>query len=152
MKRQPEVSSVFAEIVVKDLVTLKNIMHEMMYGGRSVQTRTLIKEHIQPIMESQVIQTTLKFGLGRKEFGQLKQTIIDKSIVATMIPMSNPDLNESRAEKIFGLFRDRLLALTPAEFQNLLRPAFQEDELSLIILGGVTGFLAGWLHLVLVFF
>lgn len=152
MKRQPEVSEVFAEIVVKDLVTLKNIMHEMMYGSRSAATRNLIKAHIQPLLESQVVKTSLKFGLGRKEFGQLKNVIIDKSIAATMVPMSHPALNQSRADKIFGLFRDRIRALTPHEFQNLLRPAFREDELTLIILGGVTGFLAGWLHLVLVFY
>lgn len=152
MKRQPEVSEVFAEIVVKDLVTLKNIMHEMMYGTRSAATRVLIKQHIQPLLESQVVKTSLKFGLGRKEFGQLKNVIVDKSIAATMVPMSNPELNQSRADKIFGLFRDRIRALTPHEFQNLLRPAFREDELTLIILGGVTGFLAGWLHLILVFY
>lgn len=152
MKRQPEVSEVFAEIVVKDLVTLKNIMHEMMYGTRSAATRGLIKQHIQPLLESQVVKTSLKFGLGRKEFGQLKNVIVDKSIAATMVPMSNPELNQSRADKIFGLFRDRIRALTPHEFQNLLRPAFREDELTLIILGGVTGFLAGWLHLILVFY
>lgn len=152
MKRQPEVSEVFAEIVVKDLVTLKNIMQEMMYGSRASQTREIIKTHLHPILASQVIQTSLKFGLGRKEFGQLKHVIIDKSIAATMVPMSNPDLNQSRADKIFGLFRDRIRALTPYEFQNLLRPAFREDELTLIILGGVTGFVAGWLHLVLVFY
>ena len=152
MKRQEEVSEVFAEIVVKDLVTLKNIMQEMMYGSRASQTRGLIKVHIHQILESQVIQTTLKYGLGRKEFGQLKHTIIDKFIEATMIPMSNPELNQSRADKIFGMFRDRIRALTPAEFQNLLRPAFREDELTLIILGGATGFLAGWLHLIAVFY
>lgn len=151
MKRQEEVSFVFAKIVVKDLVTLKNVMNEMMYGSRSAQTRTLIKSHIQEILQSQVIETTLKYGLGRKEFGQLQHTILDKSIEATMIPMSNPALNQSRADKIFGLFRERILALTPYEFQNLLRPAFREDELTLIILGGVTGFLAGLLHLILVF-
>ncbi len=152
MKRQPEVSSVFAEIVVKELVTLQNIMHEMMYGSRQLATRELIKSHIQQIVESQVVQTSLKFGLGRKEIGQLQNVIIDKSIAATMISMRNPALNQSRAEKIYGLFRDRLLALTPHEFQNLLRPAFREDELTLIILGGVTGFVAGWLHLILVFY
>ncbi|ECE0941604.1 hypothetical protein ZP13_26035, partial [Salmonella enterica subsp. enterica] len=150
--RQPEVSEVFAEIVVKDLVTLKNIMYEMLYGSRSMQTRELIKKHLNPMLESQVIQTSLKFGLGRKEFGQLRHVIIDKSIAATMVPMSNPELNLSRAEKIFGMFRDRIRALTPNEFQNLLRPAFREDELTLIILGGVTGFLAGWIHLILVFY
>lgn len=152
MKRQVEVSDVFAEIVVRELVTLKNIMQEMMYGSRSGQTRNLIKQHIYHILDSQVVNTTLRVGLGRKEFGQLKHTIIDKSIAATMIPMSDPALNRSRADKIFGLFRDRLLALTPVEFQNLLRPAFQEDEITLIILGGVTGFVAGWLHLILVFY
>jgi hypothetical protein len=91
-------------------------------------------------------------SLGRREFGKLKNTIIDKSISATMVPIRDPELNESRASKIFGLFRDRIRALTPHEFQNLLRPAFREDELTLIVLGGLTGFLAGWLHLVLVFF
>lgn len=152
MKRQEEVSEVFAHIVVNDLVTLENIMNEMMYGARAADTRELMKSHLYQILESPVVSTTLRMGLGRREFGQLKNTIINKSIIATMVPLRDPKLNESRASKIFGLFRDRIRALTPDEFQNLLRPAFREDELTLIVLGGLTGFLAGWLHLVLVFF
>lgn len=152
MKRQEEVSVVFAEIVVNDLVTLENIMNEMMYGERAAQTRDLMKSHLYQVLESPVVNTTLRMGLGRREFGQLKNTILDKSIIATMVPMRDPELNESRASKIFGLFRDRIRGLSPHEFQNLLRPAFHEDELTLIVLGGLTGFLAGWLHLVLVFF
>lgn len=152
MKRQEEVSEVFAEIVVNDLVTLENIMNEMMYGERAAQTRELMKSHLYELLESPVVKTTLRMSLGRREFGQLKNTIIDKSISATMVPLRDSGLNESRASKIFGLFRDRIRALSPREFQNLLRPAFQEDEMTLIILGGLTGFLAGWLHLILVFF
>ena len=152
MKRQEEVSEVFAEIVVTDLVTLENIMNEMMYGERAAQTRELMKSHLYQVLESPVVKTTLRMSLGRREFGQLKNTIIDKSITATMVPLRDPELNESRASKIFGLFRDRIRALSPDEFQNLLRPAFQEDEMTLIVLGGLTGFLAGWLHLILVFF
>ncbi len=152
MKRQEEVSEVFAEIVVRDLVTLENIMNEMMFGARSGQTRELMKSHLYEILDTPVVRTSLRMSLGRREFGKLKNTIIDKSILATMVPLRDPKLNESRANKIFGLFRDRIRALSPSEFQNLLRPAFREDELTLIILGGLTGFLAGWLHLVLVFF
>ena len=152
IKRQEEVSEVFAEIVVNDLVTLENIMNEMMYGARSAQTRELMKSHLHQLLESPIVKTTLRMSLGRREYGQLKNTIIDKSIIATMIPLRDPELNESRASKIFGLFRDRIRALSPNEFQNLLRPAFREDELTLIVLGGLTGFLAGWLHLILVFF
>ncbi|WP_227430680.1 hypothetical protein [Psychrobacter sp. I-STPA6b] len=152
MKRQPEVSEVFAEIVVKELVTLENIMNEMMYGSRATKTRELMKTHLYEVLDAPLVSTTLRLGLGRREFGQLKNTIIDKSIDATMVPIRDPELNQSRADKIFGLFRDRLNALSSYEFQNLLRPAFREDETTLIILGGLTGFLAGWLHLVLVFF
>ncbi|WP_199507170.1 MULTISPECIES: hypothetical protein [unclassified Psychrobacter] len=152
MKRQEEVSEVFADIVVRELVTLENIMNEMMYGERAAQTRELMKSHLYDVLDTPVIRTTLRVSLGRREFGHLKNTIIDKSITATMTPLRDPELNESRASKIFGLFRDRIRALSPDEFQNLLRPAFREDEMTLIILGGLTGFLAGWLHLVLVFF
>lgn len=152
MKRQAEVSSVFAEIVVKELVTLENIMNEMMYGHKSNETRALMKSHLYDLLEEPIIATTLKLGLAERELDEFKDTIIDKSIDATMIPIRDPELNDSRANKILGMLQERIMALTPKEFQNLLRPAFQEDEMTLIILGGITGFLAGWLHLVVAFF
>ncbi len=152
MKRQPEVSAVFAEIVVNELVTLENIMHEMMYGHKAHKTRQLMKSHLYEMLESPVVATTLRVGMDDKTLDDFKDTILDKSIDATMAPIRDPKLNESRANKIYGLFKARLEALTPNEFQNLLRPAFKEDEMTLVILGGVTGFLAGWLHLVMVFF
>ncbi|PID37578.1 MAG: hypothetical protein CR966_01235 [Pseudomonadales bacterium] len=152
MKRQEEVSEVFAGIVVRDLVTIEVIMNEMMYGNKALKTRELMKSHLYEMLESPIVNTTLKVGLGRREFGQLKNTILDKSIDATMTPIRDPELNSSRANKIFGMFRDRIRALSPKEFQNLLRPAFQEDETTLIILGGLTGFVFGWIHLALVFY
>ena len=36
--------------------------------------------------------------------------------------------------------------LTPAEFQQVLRPIFQEDEFTLIVAGGILGGLAGLLQ------
>ncbi len=151
MKRQAEVSAVFADIVVSELVTLENIMHEMMYGFNAAKTRTMMKSHLYELLEAPVVAGALKM-VDQTALNQFKDTILDKSIDATMIPISDPKLNQSRADKIYGLFKERLLALTPNEFQNLLRPAFKEDEMTLVILGGITGFLAGWLHLVLVFF
>ncbi len=152
MKRQDEVSSVFAQIVVKELVTLENVMNEMMYGVRAEQTRTLMKSHMYELLESPIVATTLKMGMGKQELNEFKDIIIDKSIDATMVPIRSPELNDSRASKIFGLFESRLKALTPYEFQNLLRPAFKEDEMTLVVLGAITGVLAGWVHLVAVFF
>lgn len=53
--------------------------------------------------------------------------------------------------RFFKCLKERIRELTPKEFQNLLRPAFQEDEWILIVLGGVTGFIAGTIHLFVAF-
>jgi hypothetical protein len=100
------------------------------------------------LLDTPIVRTALQMTMGWEEYAKLKDTIIDKSIVATMVPISDPELNESRAAKVNDLFLERMSKLTPAEFQNLLRPAFQEDEWILIVLGGVTGALAGWLQLI----
>ena len=151
MKRQDEVSDVFAKVVSEELITLKTIMSEMMYGGKKEKTRRIVKRHINEIMETPLVRTTLQLSLGPKEYARLKTDLIDRSIEITMVPISDPEFNASRAQKIFHMFRDRIRELTPKEFQNLLRPAFQEDEWILIILGGVTGFVAGLIHLFVAF-
>lgn len=151
MKRQNEVSDVFAAVVTEDLITLKSIMSEMMYGSRKDKTRRILKRHINKIMEAPIVRTSLQFSLGVREYAKLKTDMIDRSIEITMVPISDPGLNQSRAKKIYFMFRDRIRALSPTEFQKLLRPAFQEDEWILIVLGGVTGFIAGTIHLFVAF-
>ena len=151
MKRQEEVSAVFASVVTEDLITLKSIMSEMMYGGKKEKTRRIVKRHINEIMETPLVRTSLQLSLGPKEYAKLKTDLIDRSIEITMVPVSDPAFNASRAQKIYEMFRERIRDLTPQEFQNLLRPAFKEDEWILIVLGGVTGFLAGLIHLFVAF-
>ena len=151
MKRQEEVSDVFARVVTEDLITLKSIMTEMMYGGKKDKTRRIVKRHINQIMETPLVRTSLQLSLGPKEYAKLKTDLIDRSIEITMVPVCDPAFNARRAQKIYQMFRERILELTPREFQNLLRPAFQEDEWILILLGGVTGFIAGTIHLFVAF-
>lgn len=42
--------------------------------------------------------------------------------------------------------RTRMMAMTPAQFERVLHPIFEEDELTLILAGGGLGFLAGLLQ------
>ena len=151
MKRQEEVSEVFADVVTTELITLKSIMMEMMYGERRNHTRRIIKKHMKVLLESPAVRLALQLSLGPNEYSKFKTDLIDRSIKVTMVPVSDPEFNISRAKKIYTMFRDRIRMLTPREFQNLLRPAFQEDEWILIVLGGVTGLAAGLIHLFIAF-
>ena len=44
----------------------------------------------------------------------------------------------------------KMRELTPAEFESLLRPAFQQDEWILIAVGAALGFLVGELQVFLI--
>jgi len=151
MRRQKEVSEVFAHISTRELFTLRQIMTEMMFGPKADKTRKVVKRHVSKMLDSPLVRTAIQMTMGWEEYARLKDTIIDKSIEATMGPISDPGLNESRAEKVNKLFLERMSTMTPTEFQNLLRPAFREDEWILIVLGGVTGALAGWIQWMLGF-
>eukprot|EP00669_Euglena_mutabilis_P001440 TRINITY_DN11835_c0_g1_i1.p2 TRINITY_DN11835_c0_g1~~TRINITY_DN11835_c0_g1_i1.p2 ORF type:complete len:123 (-),score=41.31 TRINITY_DN11835_c0_g1_i1:3-371(-) len=45
------------------------------------------------------------------------------------------------------LLSERMKLLTPEEFENVMHPVFQEDELTLIVAGAVLGAAAGYLQL-----
>ena len=147
MKRQPEVADVFADITTGELITIKSIMNEMMYGPRREKTYRIIRRHVDQILESTgMVKLLLQVGMGPNGYQQFKKDVVTRAIDATMIPVGDSSLNRSRAQKIVGMLRERIRALTPPEFQNLLRPAFREDEWILIVLGGVTGALAGYIQ------
>lgn len=151
MRRQAEVSEVFSHVSTRELFTIRQIMNEMMFGPKADKTRKVVKRHVSKLLDTPIVRTAIQMTMGWEEYAKLKDTIVDKSIAATMVPISDPGLNESRAEKVNELFLERMKKLTPMEFQNLLRPAFREDEWILIVLGGVTGAIAGWIQLMLGF-
>jgi uncharacterized membrane protein YheB (UPF0754 family) len=50
---------------------------------------------------------------------------------------------QDEALSIRGTLAERLKALSSEEFEEVLHPAFREDEWQLILIGGVLGFGAG---------
>ncbi|MET9326523.1 DUF445 family protein [Tsukamurella sp. NPDC003166] len=56
----------------------------------------------------------------------------------------------TRAMEIQPIMAEKMAAMTPEEFEGVLRPAFQADERTLIVVGAILGFLVGELQVVLV--
>ena len=67
------------------------------------------------------------------------------------LAFDDPDFVSDRARVVKEMMVERMIKLSSEEFQYLLRPAFQEDEMKLIIMGAVLGLAAGMGQLFLVF-
>jgi uncharacterized membrane protein YheB (UPF0754 family) len=151
LKRQNEVAEQYAHLVTLEMISVKHIMWQIFNGNRSNRTRHLIKKHLNPLLETSVVRTALQITVGAEAYMELKQSIAAKAVHMSMEPLSDPAFNKERAITIEKIFAERMKTLTPDEFQDLLRPAFQEDEWILITLGAVMGFIAGWVQLVVGF-
>lgn len=151
LKRQQEVSATFCRLVTQEVLTIQRIVQEMMHGPRQDRTVILIKRHLKPIIDAASIRTMAQLTVGLAGYANLKQSLEDKALEVSTAPFANPEFVQERAEVVAQLFEERMAQLSPSEFQELLRPAFQEDEWILICMGGVLGLLAGITQLIFLF-
>jgi uncharacterized membrane protein YheB (UPF0754 family) len=153
LRRQQQVAEKFAELTSQELLTIGRFMREVLTGERASRTRQLIRRHVSVLMDYSVLaRTGAQLAIGPTGFADLKMAVIDKSTRMALEPLENSKtFNRERAAVLAKLFSGKMKEMTPAEFQDLLRPAFQEDEWILLVLGAVTGLIAGWAQLMLGF-
>jgi uncharacterized membrane protein YheB (UPF0754 family) len=153
LRRQAEVAAVWCRLVTTEIITLQHIMYAMLYGERSDKAKALIKRHIQPVAD-RVMQTYLPAGqliVGDERLQEIRESVGEKAVAVSTDPFDHWPFNRDRAARAEQLLRDRMEKMPPQDFQDLLRPCFQEDEMKLILTGAALGFLAGFAQLVFVF-
>ncbi|MAL99548.1 DUF445 domain-containing protein [Hydrocarboniclastica marina] len=153
LKRQPEVAAAFCHIVTHEVLTVGNIVRAMLDGENGDWARSLIRKHIKPLVD----ETTLfpkpftQVALGARGFADIKTQLGELAIDLAREIFDDPAFEQGRARAIEKVMRERMEKLPSPEFQDLLRPCFQEDENKLILIGAAMGYLAGLAQLVLVF-
>lgn len=153
LKRQHEVSDTYSTIITDEILTIRNMIGEMLNGPKKDQTRAIINKHFRRIVDESaglskpLVQTTI----GLTSFANLKDKASEKALEFADTAFDDPAFNKDRAQVIQTIIKKRMRKLTPEGFQNMLRPAFQEDEWKLVLAGGILGLLAGFGQLVFIF-
>ena len=74
---------------------------------------------------------------------EVRATLSTKAVRAFASPFHDSTFARGRERVVEQLLYSRMVERTPEEFQALLRPAFQEDEMKLILAAGSRGAIAG---------
>ncbi|WP_250657001.1 DUF445 domain-containing protein [Alkalimarinus coralli] len=153
LKRQKAVAHSFCAIITHEILTIGNIINAILNGPSADRAKNMVKKHIKPIVDDTagISKPLTQIAFGPKGFAHLKHQVGEKAIAISAEAFSDPVFNNDRAEAVENIMRTRMENLSSEEFQDLLRPCFQEDEIKLILIGAALGFGAGLAQLVFVF-
>jgi uncharacterized membrane protein YheB (UPF0754 family) len=151
IRRQPEVSGVYGEIIAEDIVTLGNIGDELLQGPRADRTRQMIEDAMRPAIDRAAgpARLAVQVALGSSQYETIRQSVATEAVDFTMTPLTDPEFNRRQSAAVRELITDRMRELPHADFSELLRSAMREDEWLLLLHGAVLGFVAGCIHLLI---
>ena len=152
LKRQQEISEEFSRVFTEQVLTAQEVVNTLVHGERSDRTLSMLRAHISDIMEHKlIVQLVTQTAVGPEGYADLKDAALEKAIQYTEELAEDRDFNQSQAKAVQTMLHERISAQPPAEFQDLVRPIFHEDEWILVAIGGALGALVGWGQLVLLF-
>lgn len=153
LKRQPEISDVWSRLVAEELITVEKVADAMIHGEHGDRTRAIIQKHLRPLLDNSIImKLTAQVTIGVSGYSDLKNAINIKSLNATHDVFCDPVFNRKRAPVVAGVLASQMKTLAPVEFQDILRPAFKEEEIKLMLVGGILGAVAGAIQFGLLLF
>jgi len=149
LKRQPEVAGVYADIIADDVVTMSNVADDLMHGPNSDRTRRLIEDSLRPAVDRALgrARPAVRVAVGTHEYDSIRASLAVEAADYAVAPLADAEFAARQRDGVREFVAERVRALGPTDFSEMLRTAVQEDEWLLYLHGAVLGFGAGLLHL-----
>lgn len=151
MKRQAEVAQRYGRMVAHDILSARNIFGHVLRNGISGRLAEIVGIHVSRAVDRAAGMRSLLIGLAgaADDLHRVRVHLAAELIVRLPDHAHLLYAHTDRALDLENTLRERLGSLAPDEYEGTLRPAFQEDEAMLILVGAALGTVAGCLQMML---
>lgn len=149
IRRQPEVADVYARIVADEILTVSEFGRELLHGPQSDRAHALIESSMRPAIDRALgaARTPVRAAIGSRDYDAIRDSFAAEPIESMMMPLGDPKFSRTQSETMRDLIAERMQAMAPEDFGEMLRTATREDEWLLLLHGAVLGLAGGFLHL-----
>jgi uncharacterized membrane protein YheB (UPF0754 family) len=146
--RREQVTRDYAALLAKDIITPAAILDSLLTGAMSDKFYEMIKEEIQKTIDEQtgIARPLIILSVGSSRYTAMKKSIAER-VIETM-PEASYQAQAYAAKRldIENTIVERMSLMDTDDYENLLRPAFKDDEWIIVALGATLGFLFGELQ------
>jgi uncharacterized membrane protein YheB (UPF0754 family) len=149
IRRQHDVAEVYATIVADEILTVSEFGSELLEGPQSDRTRALVEDALRPAIDRAVgpARRAVQVALGSGGYESIRESFATEPIDQMMEPLTDPSFSREQSVTMRALITERIRAMSPADFGELLRTATREDEWLLLVHGAILGLAGGLIHL-----
>jgi uncharacterized membrane protein YheB (UPF0754 family) len=153
LKRQNEVSEIFSRVIMTEILHVKAIWDAIFTGPLSVNFFAMLRAHTLVFVERLLseVKPLVIAALGADAYARMKEDIAQKVIEQLPSIIDNSYEYTQEALAMENTVKTEMQGLSPTDFEGVLHPAFEEDEIQLILLGGILGAIVGVIQLYTLF-
>lgn len=150
-KHQKEVASAYGALIAKEILTPENMIQAILTGKLSDNLFAMIHKNVQKMVDEQsgILKPIVVFSVGSEKYKDMKEAVTKNMVQQLPVALKHMEKYAEDAMDIKNTLTSKMQELTPEEFENVLRPAFKQDEWILITVGAVLGFMVGELQVLL---
>jgi uncharacterized membrane protein YheB (UPF0754 family) len=152
LKRRREVAAAYGALIAKEIITPHNVIQAVLRGPLSDRLFAMVQREVQQVLDQQtgLARPLLVLAVGSTRYQEMKRAVGTRVMAALPETMLYVEDYAADAMDIRNTLVSKMQQLSPEEFEELLRPAFEQDEWLLITVGAALGFAVGELQLLLV--
>lgn len=147
-KRREAVTESYGGLIAKDILTPSAIMESLLTGPMSDKLFELIQREVAKSVDEQagITKPFVVLAVGGRKYQEMKQDVATKVIERMPEHTKHVEGYAEEAMDLRNTIVQRMKLLSIDAYENLLRPAFKDDEKVVIAVGAVLGFLFGELQ------
>jgi uncharacterized membrane protein YheB (UPF0754 family) len=146
LKRQKEVSAEYSKIIALEVVTFEKMFSHVLHHKGGNELTDLVQRRVKESVDRSagiLGRTYLQFSRGSEGYDRMRQRAANHFMEKLPISVRSMFDYADEAMDIEDTLKKNLSEMDPEAFEGVLRPAFQEDEMMLILVGAGLGLFAG---------
>ncbi len=145
LARQKEVARDYAGLIATELLTPANLVEEILRGPFADRVVELVHKHVKQAIDAQMglARPLVLNAIGTARYHEIRAYIVKRALEFVPETSRHVERYAMDALDINNTIVARMDELSPQEFEGMLRPAFKEDEKTLILCGAVLGYIIG---------
>lgn len=155
IKRRQEVAAEYGRLMAQRVLTPSAIMESVLRGPLSDRLYDLVQKEIRAAVDEEAgfARPLVVMAVGSQKYIDMKRDVAAKVTERLPEALKHVKSYAFEAMDVENTLKSKMQQLSVDEYEGLLRPAFQQDERTLIAVGAALGFLVGEMqvHVMLAF-